>query len=174
MRFFGIGGVDVCPPKAKATLSNRVGCASSVRQQPRQPMRLQAGCLTLTPGRWLPPQNIENNPIQSSRRSPAPTLLSRYLTRQISSIASSSHQSVKRPQSRNAVRRDIWRNSLTYNRTLRCDTFNASMRSYSAWVPMKTIYRRESNAATKREFLPGSRVVGLRTGAGRRRLVVEP
>jgi hypothetical protein len=39
---------------------------------------------------------------------------------------------------------------------------------------MKTIYRRESKAATKREFLPASRVVGIRTGAGGRRLVVEP
>src|SRR6266566_6560814 len=28
MRCSGIGGVDVCPPKAKVTRSNRIGCAS--------------------------------------------------------------------------------------------------------------------------------------------------
>ena len=77
-------------------------------------------------------------------------------------------------QRRRAVRRDVWRNSLTYNRTRRCDTFNASMRSYSARVLLKTICRRKSKAATKRKFLPSSRVVDLRASAGAPRLVVEP
>ena len=77
-------------------------------------------------------------------------------------------------QRRRAVRRDVWRNSLTYNRTRRCDTFNASMRSYSARVLLKTICRRKSKAATKRKFLPSSRVVDLRASAGGRRLATEP
>jgi hypothetical protein len=38
---------------------------------------------------------------------------------------------------------------------------------------MKTICRRESKAATKRELLPTSRVVGYWTSADAPRLVVE-
>ena len=43
----------------------------------------------------------------------------------------------------------------------------------AARVLLKTICRRKSKAATKRKFLPSSRVVGLRASAGGPRLVVE-
>jgi hypothetical protein len=49
-----------------------------------------------------------------------------------------------------AVRCDVGRSSLTYDRTLHGHSFNASMRSYSACVTLRTSWRRKSKAAIKR------------------------
>jgi hypothetical protein len=83
-----------------------------------------------------PTKNIENNPMQSSRRAPQSTVWTEYLTRR----ANQQHnftiaKSAQRPRARNGccpVSRRA--NSLTCDRMLHRGSFNSLMRSYSAWV----------------------------------------